>query len=91
MLYVHDTSGPLDTTIDVDCQQEEEVALLAEGFPDAIYFEFVPPPTIRDEALRFAREFIDTISDETQAVDLAWSDMIGNVESLFNPAMKRRA
>ena len=90
MFYVYDPTGPIATLIDVACQGEADVQYLAKVHPDCIYFEFTPEPTIREEALRFAREFIDTISDETQAVDLAWSDMISNVEALFNPMARRR-
>lgn len=85
MFYVYDPTGPLPTLCEVD--EHADIDDLVEDYPECIYFEFVPLPTIREEALRFAREFIDTISDPTQAVDLAWSDMVGNVEALFNPTM----
>ncbi len=87
MFYVFDPTGPIETLIDIDHQDEEAAVHLATAHPECIYFEFTPLPTVREEALRFAREFIDTISDPTQAVDLAWSDMISGVEALFNPNM----
>ena len=87
MFYVYDTSGPLDTLIETQPQDDAEVAVLADEFPEAIYFEFVPLPTVREEAQRCAREFLDAISDPTQAVDAAWSDMISGIEALFNPNM----
>lgn len=87
MFYVFDPTGPIETLIDVAGQDEHDVACLADAYPGCVYFWFEPLPTIREEALRFAREFIDTISDPTQAVDLAWSDMISGVEALFNPSM----
>lgn len=85
MFYVYDPTTPLPTLCEVE--DGADVGVLAEEYPECVYFEFVPLPTIREEALRFAREFIDTISDPTQAVDLAWSDMISGVEALFNPNM----
>lgn len=79
-IYAYDPTVPLPTLVEVEDEEgtpgDDVVGrYLAEHYPAVIYFEYVAPPSVRDQVRTEVADFLATIADPTQALDIAVHDL----------------